>query len=130
MAPKRTSNYRFRNRDKNKEKEATRRYRQAHPERVKQQSVEQKLKQNYGITLAEYNTLFEKQGGLCAICKLPERSTLKGNLLKLSVDHDHVTLKIRQLLCRKCNSAIGLFDDDVLKMQSAVDYINRHRRGD
>jgi uncharacterized protein GlcG (DUF336 family) len=66
-----------------------------------------KLKQNFGLTLAEYDKMLESQGGVCKICG---GVGLSGK--RLSVDHDHETGKVRGLLCSKCNTAIGLLDDD------------------
>jgi hypothetical protein len=58
----------------------------------------------YGITLEDYNSMFIKQGGKCAICfEMQEGS--------LDVDHCHTTGKVRGLLCRKCNLAIGFIKD-------------------
>lgn len=88
------------------------------------------LEKNYGLTVEGYIQMFVSQKGLCAICGLPETAKYKGTVRRLSVDHDHFTNKVRKLLCSRCNTAIGMFDDDVLKMQAAVAYINDHRRGD
>ena len=45
------------------------------------------------------NNLIKKHGNQCAICKKP-RSAFKKNL---SVDHNHITNRIRGLLCYRCN---------------------------
>lgn len=78
------------------------------------------LKHYYGITQAEYDSMLKAQGGVCAICKTkPEKV--------LAVDHCHDSKVIRGLLCRRCNSAIGLFDEDPDKLKSAIGYIARFR---
>jgi hypothetical protein len=62
------------------------------------------LKQAYGITLEQYKNLCEIQEGCCAICGVvPSKELFHG----LHVDHDHLTGKIRGLLCRWCNSMLG-----------------------
>ena len=73
----------------------------------------------FGITKEEYNEMYIKQGGVCAICKNPELSTNRS----LAVDHDHKTGKVRALLCGKCNKALGLFSDDVDLLNSASSYL-------
>lgn len=81
------------------------------------------LKLKYGITLDDYNKLFEEQQGCCAICGI-HNSELK---CPLGVDHNHITEKIRGLLCRECNSAIGKlksdYGTDLLKV--AINYIEK-----
>ena len=62
---------------------------------------------NYGCTSAEFDAMFTTQQGKCAICRLPETSTQKGRPRRLSVDHDHVTGRIRGLLCGACNTGLG-----------------------
>ena len=57
------------------------------------------LQRTYGITLAQYNPLFEKQKGCCAICGKSKAAEGKN----LSVDHDHKRLVVRGLLCSYCN---------------------------
>lgn len=76
------------------------------------------LKHYYGITQADYDSMLGAQGGKCAICgQHPEQC--------LAVDHCHDSKVIRGLLCRRCNSALGLFDEDPAKLTSAIAYINR-----
>ncbi len=73
------------------------------------------------VSEEERGAMLRNQGGVCAICgRKPETGPLE-------VDHDHATDRNRGLLCGKCNRAIGLFDDDIARMQSAIDYIKRHR---
>ena len=64
------------------------------------------LKRDYGITLVEYDEMFEKQNGVCVICK---QSDITGQ--RLSVDHNHKTGKIRGLLCHRCNLWLGVFEN-------------------
>jgi hypothetical protein len=65
------------------------------------------LNRTYGISFDEYLTMFQAQGGLCAICHGVQAS---GKVL--AVDHDHETGKVRGLLCGRCNMALGLIDED------------------
>jgi hypothetical protein len=39
------------------------------------------------------------------------------------VDHDHKTGELRAILCFKCNSALGNFDDDPERMHRAARYV-------
>lgn len=85
-----------------------------------------KLRKRYNMTLEQYAALERKQKGLCAICKQPEKRVIKGKLLPLVVDHDHVTGKVRGLLCHACNMALGLVERvDWLKRATA--YLEKHR---
>lgn len=77
----------------------------------------------HGITVQEYEWLFAKQNGLCAICGKPETSVLNGKNKRLSIDHCHETQETRGLLCGRCNTAIGLMFDDVLIVESAAAYL-------
>jgi len=85
------------------------------------------LRHNFGMTIEEYKSLHDKQQGLCAICKRPENRSYKGKVKRLSVDHCHTTLKIRQLLCSDCNTSLGLMEDDPDRLRRAADYVERHR---
>ena len=76
----------------------------------------------HGISLVEYNELFERQEGKCAICGIHEDQLSKKGL---AIDHDHVTNKVRGLLCGNCNRALGFFKDDIEILKKAVDYLQQ-----
>ena len=46
-----------------------------------------------------------------------------GSKDRLCIDHCHNTNEVRGLLCSKCNTALGMFDDDPKKMENAVKYL-------
>ena len=93
------------------------------------------LRRMYGLTPTQYDEMSELQGGLCAICgrinttqdtDFPGRKNAKRrNLDALCVDHDHVTGKVRGLLCSKCNQAIGLLEHKTEYLESAIAYLLR-----
>ena len=77
-----------------------------------------RLRNRYGITADDYESLLETQGDACAICGGHERN---GTLF--SVDHDHETGRVRGLLCRTCNAAIGLFQERIDLIEAALLYL-------
>lgn len=82
------------------------------------------LRRKYGISIEEYEAIHKSQNDLCKICGLPEtrgQGAIKG---ALSVDHDHTTGKVRGLLCKGCNIALGEFKHDPVLMLKAVEYLN------
>jgi hypothetical protein len=74
----------------------------------------------YGITSDEYDQLLVDQGGVCAVCGLPETSNFKS---RLSVDHNHETGRVRGLLCNTCNRALGLLRDNPEVLRNAASYL-------
>lgn len=72
------------------------------------------LRRKYGMTEADYAVMKSAQGGKCAICAEPG---------ELCVDHCHATGRIRGLLCRSCNLALGYLRDDPNRLLSAIDYL-------
>lgn len=76
------------------------------------------LKRLYGMTMPEYQVLLVSQAGRCAICTRPPTDDKL-----LHVDHNHVTGKVRGLLCQQCNHAIGLLQDDRAVIQQALNYV-------
>lgn len=74
----------------------------------------------YGITVEDYERLWEIQNGACPICD--------GSLLgerNAHIDHDHITGQVRGLLCSQCNTAIGKFKDSPEIILRAAEYIMR-----
>jgi hypothetical protein len=76
------------------------------------------LRKLYGITIDDYEHMYRTQDGKCAICF--ERFE------KLDVDHNHQTTKVRALLCKSCNLALGLMKDNTLRLRSAATYLERY----
>src|SRR6267142_6623170 len=68
------------------------------------------LKYHHNLSLEDFEKMKEKQKGLCYIC---EKSPELGSRKTLFVDHCHKTKKIRGLLCQKCNSGLGMFNDNI-----------------
>lgn len=71
--------------------------------------------QRYKLTVQDHKAMLEKQNNRCALCdKLPEGTR------PLGVDHDHVTGKVRGLLCYGCNRLMVLLDNpELLKRATA-----------
>ena len=80
------------------------------------------LKNTYGITMEDYDKLFQKQKGRCVICK-KHQLELKNRLV---VDHDHETGVIRGLLCYGCNSILGLSGDSRKVLENALLYLEEN----
>jgi len=77
------------------------------------------LKRNYKITIKDWEDMFAKQNGCCKICNNHQSALSRA----LDVDHNHSTGKVRGLLCHKCNRALGLFNEDLQRMQTAIEYL-------
>lgn len=86
------------------------------------------LKAIYGITLDQYFALHEAQGGTCSLCPAKMSPVASGPANRLCVDHCHETGEIRGLLCKSCNTALGAFRDDPIRLQKAIDYLNGGNR--
>lgn len=71
----------------------------------------------YGITQERYDEIYRQQNGRCAICK-EEREEKN-----FAIDHDHVTQKVRGLLCSSCNLGLGLFRDEPQFLYNAHWYL-------
>jgi len=119
--------------NKEKLKKQQKAYNEANKEKVKEQhktyyksgnGKNVKLLRNYNLSLQEYNQLFDKQLGCCAICNTHQSEFKKA----LPVDHDHDTGKVRGLLCFQCNSGIGQLKDSEATVIDAKLYLTRHNR--
>ena len=79
------------------------------------------LKRTYGLTLIDYDNLLNRQLGVCAICGSSD-SFGHG---RFAVDHNHLTGKVRGLLCSKCNTGLGFFKDSPKLLLKAVSYLSK-----
>jgi hypothetical protein len=89
------------------------------------------LKYHYGLTMAEYEAMYESQDGRCAICCTPKpahvtRGASAKQTIGLVVDHDHTTGAVRALLCHRCNNALGCVSDDISILLAAIEYLKKH----
>ena len=107
--------------NKDKTRAAALRYRARHPARVAALTHARYVKSKYGIDAAAYKMLTLAQEGRCAICLRSEPVIYKN----WCVDHDHITGKVRGLLCSYCNSALGLMGDASETLRRAADYLDR-----
>jgi len=85
------------------------------------------LKETYGLTIEEYDQMFEKQNGICAICGKREMTKNQYGVRRLGVDHNHKTGKIRGLLCHKCNTMLGYADENISILLGATIYLERYK---
>ena len=88
------------------------------------QNKNRHLKSKYGITLEQYNLMFNKQRGVCAVCGVPAEALKRS----LAVDHNHRTGKIRGLLCFACNSLIGRIEKNPLLIPTMMKYIRTRNK--
>ena|ERR1035437_6851970 len=94
----------------------------------KDQNRNGNLVRDYGLTLEDYNARLLEQHGVCFICHRPEtRSNPYGGIQPLVVDHDHLTGENRQLLCHRCNAALGMADDNSDRLRALAEYVDAHR---
>lgn len=80
----------------------------------------------FGITIEEYNNLFDLQKGVCKLCNCPETKVNRkstGLVKRLAVDHCHSSGKVRGLLCQDCNVGLGSFKDNIEVIQKAIEYL-------
>jgi len=67
--------------------------------------------------------MFEEQKGCCVICGRHQTEFKT----RLAVDHNHKTGEVRGLLCRPCNAGIGLFNENLSRLENAINYLKERR---
>lgn len=107
----------------------SKRWREAHPDEARAarkrwsktnplRARNSALKTLYGITLDQWEALFDSQGRRCAIC-CADKPDGRG----WSTDHNHATGEVRGILCAKCNAAIGMLRENPVFMERAARYV-------
>lgn len=89
------------------------------PEERKLHYRKKNLKNNYGMTVEQFDKMVEERDGKCDICGDVPNS--------LHVDHNHITGSVRGLLCVCCNTALGKFKDSATILDSAKLYVERYK---
>ena len=77
------------------------------------------LRFRYGISVEQWENMFDAQGRKCKICEKHEDTGYK----HFVVDHCHTTGAIRGILCNKCNTGLGRFKDCPDELRKAMEYL-------
>lgn len=72
----------------------------------------------YGLTKEQLELQLKKQKWKCPICK---RSLIER---KPHIDHCHKVGHIRGILCRSCNVGLGCFEDSIVFLKGALNYLS------
>lgn len=77
----------------------------------------------YKIHHDEAFNMLRTQNDLCPICQQPIEFFSQQYEREACVDHDHITGKVRGILCHWCNTGIGYFQDCPDKLKKCQDYL-------
>lgn len=105
--------------------------RDANPEKHLHVQRKSRLKK-YGLTPEDYAQKLIAQNNSCEICGTKEaggRTYKHTRWVAFSVDHCHATGKVRGLLCRSCNTMLGLLQDNVDLATRAINYLEKYKNG-
>ena len=89
-------------------------------------AIQQRLRTNkyykkkYKLDIADIHELLAGQGYACALCR---ETGWCGHAPQ--VDHDHATGRVRGILCRRCNAALGMGKDDPAILRTRAEYLER-----
>lgn len=82
-------------------------------------------KRFYGISLNDYNRMFDLQEGKCLCCGTHQSVIPR----RLRVDHNHKTGRVRGLLCDSCNVSLGLIKENIGTLESMILYLKGDNNG-
>lgn len=88
---------------------------------AKEKQADLRMKRKYGVGLSWYNKQFKKQNKGCAICGRPPKK------VRLHIDHNHTTGKVRGLLCHPCNrKVLGAIERFKVNIPNIVAYLMQY----
>jgi hypothetical protein len=118
----------WRNRDKARIQSAN--WRKNNPDRQRLHLLKSRLKREFGMSPECVEKQYLKQKGLCDLCFTPIDRPIRGanprGSAPSSMDHDHVTGRFRGIVHQRCNTLIGLANDNVSFLELAKAYLMRH----
>lgn len=82
------------------------------------------LKRNYGLTPEQRDEMFDSVDGKCELCGHEMMRRGKSQYGSV-IDHDHVSGKMRGMICSRCNTGLGKLGDSIAGLIKAVDYLAR-----
>ena len=86
-------------------------------------TAETKRRWKYQLSAHQLVELIKSANGHCAICDVAFGD-------EFHVDHCHETGAVRALLCKRCNLALGWFDDSPPRVLAAYMYLKGHGKAD
>lgn len=105
-------------------------WRERFPERAKASAARQSRERRFrkhGLTQTEYDVMLAAQKYVCAACKeVPSTSSVRPGVNKYDdfvIDHDHITGKVRGLVCTNCNVALGMIRDNPETARKLAEYL-------
>lgn len=87
------------------------------------------LQKRYGINNDSYEKILTSQNNVCAICKLNNLNydSKSGIKRRMALDHCHNSGKTRGILCHKCNTGLGSFQDNISILENALNYLRLYK---
>jgi hypothetical protein len=119
-ARKREVRQAYRERTREQYSQYMRDYRAANRDRM---DFKQKARR-YGVTVDQLREFLDKHDGRCDVC----RDELGPNSKDRHLDHCHDRGKLRGLLCRWCNLALGHAKDDIARLEALLAYLRKHQQ--
>jgi hypothetical protein len=83
-------------------------------DRIKEWRRSTHYKSAYGLTLEQVDEMLIKQDHKCALCGKSLKET------KRNIDHNHITKKVRGILCHRCNIGLGYVEDEEFLKSSLI----------
>lgn len=77
------------------------------------------FKSKYGMTLEDRDRLIADTA-CCEICGV---GITQGDVQNAHIDHSHVKGHVRGVLCNKCNTGLGKFNDSIDMLNKAIKYL-------
>ena len=90
--------------------------------RARKDNKRRSMLAKYGLVPEEWQEMWDRQEGKCASCGDPLKTGTGG----CAVDHDHITGRVRELLCTPCNIGLGLYRDSPERLEQAAQYLLKH----
>jgi len=85
------------------------------------------LMNTYGLSYENFITMLGSQNYKCKLCYREIKSDIEGRRLKSDsavVDHNHITGRVRGILCNECNRGLGYFHDNKGTLMNAIKYLS------
>jgi len=93
---------------KEQQLEHSKHWREQHPKQLAKIMRINHYRHKYSCTILDYVNQLNLQNGCCLICGRTDNYNRK----HFDIDHDHITGKMRGLLCTACNMLVGRIEND------------------